>query len=336
MKTQLPIKVENLTAAIEQYYPFTVQALTFKAEGWGGYSYFVTDSDGNRYFLKLQNETHTTGIFAANSPDFYLSLIFQLHQKKLVNLPKIILTKTGDFSAQFADFKIVIYAFITGREVGFRSWPEGILPKLADQVGKLHASRPLLNFEHPFIENFQIAFETELLEYLSILKPKQPENSSGLQKLRAVLHPRQDVIQVHLKRLLDLQFKLRQRDHAMVICHTDLHGGNLMTDEAGKLFLLDWENAMIAPPEHDLFFWAGDEEQWEQLWPIYCQEMGEQQPDCNILEFHFLRRALEDVADFVKRILREAGSEARDADDIDEIVGFLDWMPKIPDILKRF
>jgi thiamine kinase-like enzyme len=41
------------------------------------------------------------------------------------------------------------------------------------------------------------------------------------------------------------------------VCHTDLHGENLMVDDRGNLYILDWETAMIAPPEHDLFFFAG-------------------------------------------------------------------------------
>ena len=336
MTFQLPIQNEALATAIEQNYPFTIKDLTFRAEGWGGYSYFVTDTAGQRYFLKLQNETHTTEIFAANSPEFYLPLIYQLHQKQLINLPQIILTLNGSFSAQAGEFDLIIYAQIDGQEVGFGNWPPGILPKLAQQVGQLHASLPQLEFEHPFIEGFQIAFERELLEYLEILAQENPKNSSGRQKLTEALRPHQAIIPTHLKRLKELQAELRQRPHNMVICHTDLHGGNLITAAAGKLYLLDWENAMIAPPEHDLFFWAGDDNEWNRFWPSYCQEMGAKLPESDILEFYFLRRALEDIADFIKRVLRADGSEARDAEDIAEIIGFLDWMPKIKTSIAKF
>jgi len=37
-----------------------------------------------------------------------------------------------------------------------------------------------------------------------------------------------------------------------VLCHTDIGGGKLLVDDDGWLILLDWDDATVAPPEHDL------------------------------------------------------------------------------------
>jgi aminoglycoside phosphotransferase (APT) family kinase protein len=38
-----------------------------------------------------------------------------------------------------------------------------------------------------------------------------------------------------------------------VACHGDAWGGNMILSPSGQLTLLDWESAVIAPPERDVF-----------------------------------------------------------------------------------
>ena len=109
----------------------------------------------------------------------------------------------------------------------------------------------------------------------------------------------------------------------MVICHTDLHGGNLMMDDQGNLYILDWENALIAPPEHDLFFFTGDERFWNVFLPLYERQFGPVSIDIEVLRFYYYRRTLEDIAGFVFRILQGDGGEERDREDIEWLKGNL-------------
>jgi aminoglycoside phosphotransferase (APT) family kinase protein len=88
----------------------------------------------------------------------------------------------------------------------------------------------------------------------------------------------------------------------LVICHTDLHGANLLVDPADELYILDWENAMLAPPEQDLFFFAGDERFWTLFWPNYAREFEGAGLDADTLAFYMYRRGLEDLADWLQRL----------------------------------
>jgi spectinomycin phosphotransferase len=120
-----------------------------------------------------------------------------------------------------------------------------------------------------------------------------------------------------------------------VICHTDLHGGNLMFDQNGDLFLLDWENAMLAPPEHDLFFIAGEPESWDVFLPPYVKEAGLVTPDPDLLGFYWYRRALEDVAGFLARILAEEGNPERDREDVVMLLDNVAWLDRIEEDVDR-
>jgi len=61
-------------------------------------------------------------------------------------------------------------------------------------------------------------------------------------------------IQRTVTALQRLAAELRERAFPQVICHADLHPGNLLRDRAGRVFVIDWEDVMIAPKERDFIF----------------------------------------------------------------------------------
>lgn len=54
-----------------------------------------------------------------------------------------------------------------------------------------------------------------------------------------------------------------------------------MVDPEGVLNSLDWENAMIAPPEHDLFAFVDDEGFGGHFHPAYIRQVGSIDLDIN-------------------------------------------------------
>jgi len=47
---------------------------------------------------------------------------------------------------------------------------------------------------------------------------------------------------------------LKARPLPYVICHADLHPANLLRDSAGRVFVLDWDEVLLAPKERDFIF----------------------------------------------------------------------------------
>ena len=56
---------------------------------------------------------------------------------------------------------------------------------------------------------------------------------------------------VILERLAEV---LRSRTLLYVICHADLHARNLIRDPSGHVFVIDWDEVMLAPKERDFIF----------------------------------------------------------------------------------
>jgi spectinomycin phosphotransferase len=138
----------------------------------------------------------------------------------------------------------------------------------------------------------------------------------GRWELRELLLPQEDELLSRLDRLRELQALARASDREMVVCHTDLHGENLMMDGRSELYIIDWEGAMIAPPEHDLFFLAGYDTFWDDLLPIYEDEKGPVDLDSNVFGFYYYRRNLEDLTDWIVRILYHNTDYEQDREDL--------------------
>jgi hypothetical protein len=229
-----------------------------------------------------------------------------------------------------------MYDFIDGEVVGFGRMPGPVLAELAEMVGKLHNGTPYLRIEHEFRESYTLGVEEDLLRSVERLTGPGAPIRPALAPQHADLSRIRESLPAHMDRFRAIQEFARNLDKTQVVCHTDLHGGNLMIDEKGELVLLDWENAMLAPPEQDLYFIAGKPEFRDVFLPRYEAVAGPVRIDPELLEFYWYRRALEDVAGFLTRILAGDGDEERDRSDLGYLVDNIAWMDRIETDVARF
>ena len=58
-------------------------------------------------------------------------------------------------------------------------------------------------------------------------------------------------------RTAELAREVVGRDLPHVLCHADSHTGNVLVDDAGDLWVIDWDEVMLSPKERDLMFSVG-------------------------------------------------------------------------------
>lgn len=130
-------------------------------------------------------------------------------------------------------------------------------------------------------------------------------------------------VQQHTRSLAE---RLRSRGDLprYVPCHGDPHLGNLVLTDGGHLALLDFDDAVLAPPERDLMFVLGggvladlapsDE---QQRW--FMESYGTHEVDADLLVYYRGLRLLEDTSELAAIVLAPSSTE----DDRDEALGHL-------------
>jgi spectinomycin phosphotransferase len=95
------------------------------------------------------------------------------------------------------------------------------------------------------------------------------------------------------------------RDAPVVVCHADPHLGNVQATDPDQVWLLDWDDAVLAQPEWDLMFVVGGvlatPTRAEQQ--AFAAAYGTWDPHPTRLRYAQSHRALEDFVDFAHDVL---------------------------------
>ncbi|MDC3415088.1 phosphotransferase family protein [Aquibacillus sp. 3ASR75-11] len=190
-------------------------------------------SSGEAYFAKNERKR----LFLKRNSSPFLAV---LSAQGIV--PKLVWTKrleNGDV--------ITAQKWLDGRELT----PEEMQhPRVADMLSKIHHSSELLDMLVK-IGKKPVVPEDILRNIKGLLK----RNFEGYSNI--VIHK----ALTYLENVLPIITNQKQ-----VVCHCDMNHNNWLLSSEGELYLIDWDNAMIADPAMDLGMilkWYIQEEEWE-------------------------------------------------------------------------
>src|SRR6266704_5577446 len=106
----------------------------------------------------------------------------------------------------------------------------------------------------------------------------------------------QSTIHTVLASLEKLAGVLRSRPLPSVICHADLHARNLIRDRAGQVFVIDWDEVMLAPKERDFIFVR------KPYAEAFFQGYGDTEMDWMLLSYYLWERVVQDVIENAQNV----------------------------------
>ena len=117
----------------------------------------------------------------------------------------------------------------------------------------------------------------------------------------------QSTIHTGVTSLAKLAEVLKARPFPYVICHADLHPANLIRDRHGHVFVIDWDEVMLAPKERDFIFIR--EPQASTFWQGY----GQREIDWVALTYYLWERVIQDVIECTQDVCfrDDLGEETR-------------------------
>ena len=210
--------------------------------------YRVVTKDKVSYFVKVKkgefNEASVT------VPNF----LSRLGIKQVI--PALI-TQTGQLCANLNSFKIIVYPFVEGHPAF-----EGIMSRqqwfqFGTALKRFHTSNIPANITRSVQkDNFSPRWRDAIKNVLASIE-KQTLNEPIALELAALLKSKKDETLQMVKRAEKLGQMLGDESPEFVLCHSDIHGWNLLLDNNGALYIVDWDYLVFAPKERDLMFIGG-------------------------------------------------------------------------------
>jgi spectinomycin phosphotransferase len=122
---------------------------------------------------------------------------------------------------------------------------------------------------------------------------------------------KRDEIHCMVERAEQLAQALQNRAVKLAVCHSDLHGRNVLVGTDDEVAIVDWDEPILAPKERDLMFigggvggiWNNDQ---EATW--FYQGYGQTEIDLVALSYYRYERIVVDIAADAEQIFSMQGS----------------------------
>jgi hypothetical protein len=335
MEHRNDLKIDRIGHAVQEGYAIPVKTVEFLPVGMVGRHYRVESFTGERFFITLYDEARLARI-AANKLFFTLPAVHHLYQSgRFTNLVPPLVSLEGELQIDLDGWPLIVYPYQDGHLLAEEMpFGNGVQRELGELVARLHTATPALDLlQKPLRETFTFPFEEPLRGGLSRLARLGQPLSPGQAVLRELLVPRHGEVLQLLDQLYAITSNLRENPPTFVICHTDIHPWNVFRDQDGRLVVVDWEGVCLAPPEHDLFIFTG--EGFEFFLEAYTHARGQRKLRPETFSFYFYRRNLEDLADYIVRILDEDNGPEIDRADIEGVEELIAGWGDLPTSIGR-
>jgi spectinomycin phosphotransferase len=298
---------ETLIACVQAAYRLPILAATFLPLGAdpGTAVYRLSAADGTAWFLKLRRDPFDE--VSVTLPKF-------LAGQGIPHLLPALDAASGQPWTRLGEFTLILYPFVEGRDgyaagltgsqwvalgVALRRIQSAVLPaELAARIPReswspegRRAVRRFLDFE-----------------------AGDPPGDPLASRLAAFLKGRRaEVLALvwHTGRLARL---LQARSPGPVVCHSDLHAGNLLIASDESFYIVDWDSPILAPKERDLMYAGGGQfGTWrspQEEEALFYRGYGRTEVDGAALAYYRCERIVQDLAVECEQIFLQKGIRA--------------------------
>lgn len=299
-----------LAAEVTAAWAVDVTGLEFMPVGLDGeaWAYRIVTSGGERRFLKLRRGDFTRA--AVVLPGF-------LRTQGVSQVVAPIDLPTGGACHRFGDYRLLLYPFHDGGSLWTRGLTDRQWIAYGEFLRRLHAVTPSADIAAVLPVETYRSGAGERLRALGVQAGASEILGAFWQRYGAALHRLSETVD-------ELGSRVTAAQH--VICHADIHPGNLIADGDGALHVVDWDTPILAPRERDLMFVYsqdfGDHPLNAHRAGLFRRGYGSLQPDRTRLSYYRSERNLDDVAEFLRSILKPGASPESQAND-------LHWLTRI-------
>ncbi|GAB3419958.1 phosphotransferase [Flindersiella endophytica] len=309
------ISCDDIARLLENHWGFHATEVTYAPVGFGCYHWIAAMGDGTRWFVTANylnpagswlgptaEHTRTATRAAARATK---ELADRGYEFAAASLPDRDDTLVRDI---LPNWTLEVRPYLDGQRAGDGAWTDpDDRSQIAGILGRLHAAKPpeaLLSWDSA------LPGRVALLTALGRLD--QPWTTGPYaEPTRRLLAGALDGIHRRLVHYDDLVRTIEASDDPWVVTHGEPHSANVLRTPDGRLRLIDWDSAMLAPRERDLA--ALEEDGPSDYLAAYQEHAGPVGPRPEAIEMYHLWWALAEISGYVQ-LFREPHTDSLDSE----------------------
>ena len=248
-----------LAPALRSGWKLNVVSMSYLPVGWGSHHWDVHDRDGMRWFVTVDELENKRVSGDESVADGFARLRAALRSAvalrdagcEFVVAPAP--ARDGEPVVRVGErFAVAVYPFVDGRSGEWGQWTAAMRTGALGLLARVHTA-PEEARQQALDEDFRVPFRDLLDAACAGWEPAEcgPYTLAAARLLREHAEP----LQRWLNRYDGLVAVARARPQRNVLTHGEPHPGNVMLTGDGWR-LIDWDTALIAPPERDLWHLA--------------------------------------------------------------------------------
>lgn len=293
---------QDIINCLHTHYNLAITALTNLSLGadLDAHTYKAQTSDQTSYFIKLKRSHHDLGA--------QISSLLQVTGIKHILAP--IPTIKNESCCYIDGCTLMVYPFIEGLDGFSKPLTDDQWIILGSTLKKIHSLNVPISLTQKipteiFSPNWRNAVR---LLYAHIDARNIASDEIATQHASYMLEHRTTIEHI-VQRAHELGEKLCQQSLSFVLCHADIHGGNVLLSKNDMLYIIDWDAPIMAPKERDLMFIGGGV---GNIWnsaheeTLFYQGYGKTEIHNDALAYYRYERIVQDIAEYGQALLLTA------------------------------
>lgn len=307
----------TISACVRKHFGLHIAQATFLPIGADMNSavYRIVADDGTPYFLKLRRGNGNEAAVAV--PAF-------LHAQGIHQVMAPLATTTGAWWVHAHGFVWMLYPFFTGKN-GFEvTLSPAQWVALGASMRAVHATRLPAELEARVPREMYAPQLRRMVKTFHQQVAQRTYDDPIAARLAIFWMIKRAEIHSIVARAERLAQTLQQRSIALVVCHADLHAGNVLVGTDDALAIVDYDELILAPKERDLMFvGAGIGGVWNTRdeAALFYDGYGTSAIDPVVLAYYRYERIVADLAAYGEQIFGVQESAADRAQGLHELMG---------------
>lgn len=245
-----PISDQCIIDCLNMDYGIKVTQLTLLPIGadMNASVYKAEARDQSSYFIKLKR---------GHQHEISATIIALLHNAGIQQIILPVKTTRGLTIQHIDDFTLTVFPFVEGQDGFSRDLTDKQWVTLGKVMRKIHEMKVPAAIQHLIrCEDYSPKWREAVLSLYAHIE-SEPNTDEISSKLITFMKNHAAIIHRLVDRAKQLSNQIQDQLPKFVLCHSDIHGGNVLMGGNDSIYIVDWDDPIMAPKERDLMFIGG-------------------------------------------------------------------------------